>query len=116
MRPSPPNKARTGPSIRAASLKLGTVHTAAMPTWEIDVEYRLLGLSGCLVSAFSLGTMTFGSETDEKQSRFSTSNRVVDVGGTLIDTADVYGQPAPEDIVGASCSASVAPTFVNASS
>jgi aryl-alcohol dehydrogenase (NADP+) len=29
------------------------------------MEYRLLGNSGCAVSAFALGTLTFGNETDE---------------------------------------------------
>ena len=29
------------------------------------MEYRLLGLSGCAVSALALGTLTFGNETSE---------------------------------------------------
>jgi aryl-alcohol dehydrogenase-like predicted oxidoreductase len=29
------------------------------------MEYGLLGKSGCAVSAFALGTLTFGNETDE---------------------------------------------------
>jgi len=32
------------------------------------VEYRLLGLSGCAVSALALGTLTFGNETGETDS------------------------------------------------
>jgi aryl-alcohol dehydrogenase-like predicted oxidoreductase len=31
-------------------------------------EYRTLGRSGCAVSTLALGTMTFGSETDEAAS------------------------------------------------
>jgi len=33
------------------------------------MEYRLLGKSGCVVSTLALGTMTFGDETSEKDSR-----------------------------------------------
>jgi aryl-alcohol dehydrogenase-like predicted oxidoreductase len=29
------------------------------------MEYRLLGLSGCAVSALALGTLTFGNETSD---------------------------------------------------
>ena len=29
------------------------------------MEYRLLGSSGCAVSALALGTLTFGNETDQ---------------------------------------------------
>ena len=32
------------------------------------MEYRLLGLSGCAVSALALGTLTFGNETSETAS------------------------------------------------
>ena len=32
------------------------------------MEYRLLGLSGCAVSALALGTLTFGNETSEASS------------------------------------------------
>jgi aryl-alcohol dehydrogenase-like predicted oxidoreductase len=31
------------------------------------VDYRTLGYSGCAVSAFALGTMTFGVETEEAE-------------------------------------------------
>ena len=53
------------------------------------MEYRMLGRSGCAVSAFALGTMTFGNETDEKGAH-AQLDRFVEAGGTLIDTADVY--------------------------
>ena len=32
------------------------------------MKYRLLGLSGCAVSALALGTLTFGNETSETAS------------------------------------------------
>jgi aryl-alcohol dehydrogenase-like predicted oxidoreductase len=53
------------------------------------VEYRQLGPSGCLVSSFALGTMTFGSETDERASHWQL-DFFTESGGNLIDLADVY--------------------------
>jgi aryl-alcohol dehydrogenase-like predicted oxidoreductase len=38
------------------------------------VEYRLLGLSGCAVSALALGTLTFGNETSGTDSFSSTGS------------------------------------------
>jgi len=63
------------------------------------MEYRTLGRSGCAVSALCLGTMTFGTETDEKESH-AQLDRFVEVGGTFVDTADVYSGGASEEIVG----------------
>src|SRR5919109_1140959 len=63
------------------------------------MEYRLLGLSGCAVSALALGTLTFGNETSETYS-FAQLDRFVSAGGTLIDTADVYADGRSEQIIG----------------
>jgi aryl-alcohol dehydrogenase-like predicted oxidoreductase len=63
------------------------------------MEHRLLGRSGCAVSTLALGTMTFGSETDEDGSR-AQLDVFVESGGNLIDTADVYSGGASEEIVG----------------
>ena len=63
------------------------------------MEYRLLGLSGCAVSALALGTLTFGNETSETDS-FAQLDRFVSAGGTLIDTADVYADGRSEQIIG----------------
>ena len=63
------------------------------------MEYRLLGLSGCAVSALALGTLTFGNETSEADS-FAQLDRFVSAGGTLIDTADVYADGRSEQIIG----------------
>jgi aryl-alcohol dehydrogenase-like predicted oxidoreductase len=63
------------------------------------MEYRLLGLSGCAVSALALGTLTFGNETSENDS-FGQLDRFVAAGGTLIDTADVYADGRSEQIIG----------------
>ncbi len=63
------------------------------------MEYRLLGLSGCAVSALALGTLTFGNETSETDS-FAQLDRFISVGGTLVDTADVYADGRSEEIIG----------------
>jgi aryl-alcohol dehydrogenase-like predicted oxidoreductase len=71
----------------------------ATTTKEKFVLYRTLGRSGCAVSALALGTMTFGREADEQESH-AQLDRFVEVGGNLIDTADVYADAASEEIIG----------------
>ncbi|HEU4347057.1 MAG TPA: aldo/keto reductase [Actinoplanes sp.] len=63
------------------------------------MDYRTLGRSGCAVSTFCLGTMTFGDESDEKVSH-AQLDRFVEAGGTFVDTADVYTAGESERIVG----------------
>ena len=63
------------------------------------MEYRTLGRSGCAVSNVCLGTMTFGVETDEAGAH-EQLDRFVAEGGTLVDTADVYGSGRSEEIIG----------------
>ncbi len=63
------------------------------------MDYRTLGRSGCAVSSFCLGTMTFGTESDEQVSH-AQLDRFVEAGGTLVDTADVYSDGKSEEIVG----------------
>ena len=63
------------------------------------MDYRTLGRSGCAVSNLCLGTMTFGSETDEAGSH-AQLDRFVEAGGTLVDTADVYSAGVSEEIIG----------------
>jgi aryl-alcohol dehydrogenase-like predicted oxidoreductase len=64
-----------------------------------SMEYRLLGRTGCVVSRLALGTMTFGVETD-REGAHAQLDRYLDAGGTLIDTADVYGAAESEWIIG----------------
>ncbi len=63
------------------------------------MEYRYLGRSGIKVSEVCLGAMTFGREADE-----ATSHRMLDLfaelGGTFVDTADVYGPGTSEEVTG----------------
>ena len=53
------------------------------------------------VSELCLGTMTFGREADEEDSK-GLVGRFFEVGGNFIDTADVYGRGDSEEIVGRS--------------
>jgi aryl-alcohol dehydrogenase-like predicted oxidoreductase len=78
------------------------------------MEHRLMGRSGCAVSNLALGTMTFGSETDEAGAR-SQLDAFVTAGGNLVDTADVYSAGAAEEIIGrwlASCAPNVRDSIV----
>ena len=43
--------------------------------------------------------MTFGVETDE-QGAHQQLDRFIEAGGTLVDTADVYGDGRSEEIIG----------------
>ena len=63
------------------------------------MDYRSLGHSGCAVSALGLGSMTFGAETDEPGAH-EQLDHFVEAGGTLVDTADVYGDGMSEEIIG----------------
>jgi aryl-alcohol dehydrogenase-like predicted oxidoreductase len=63
------------------------------------MDYRTLGYSGCAVSSLCLGTMTFGVEADETVAH-QQLDRFVEAGGTLVDTADVYGGGRSEEIIG----------------
>ncbi|WP_410812730.1 aldo/keto reductase [Micromonospora sp. 067-2] len=63
------------------------------------MQYRRLGRSGTLVSHLCLGTMTFGAQTDEKES-FAQLDRFLDAGGNFLDTADVYNRGATETVIG----------------
>jgi aryl-alcohol dehydrogenase-like predicted oxidoreductase len=71
------------------------------------MELRPLGRSGLLVSALTLGTMTFGGEgqfasvgsTDVAGARRQI-DMCLDAGVNLIDTADIYSTGRAEEIVG----------------
>jgi len=63
------------------------------------MELRQVGGSGLRVSRFSLGTMTWGDSTDayDAQDQLTT---FLQVGGTTIDLAPVYGRGQAEQVVG----------------
>ncbi|MFO7948338.1 MAG: aldo/keto reductase [Armatimonadota bacterium] len=63
------------------------------------MEYRQLGRSGARVSKLCLGTMNFGARTEEPEAK-QIVNEALDGGINFIDTADVYGRGASEEMVG----------------
>jgi aryl-alcohol dehydrogenase-like predicted oxidoreductase len=66
------------------------------------MEYRRLGNSSLVVSAEGLGCMGMSQsygETDDKES-VATLHHAIDRGITFLDTADVYGIGANEELVG----------------
>ena len=65
------------------------------------MEYRALGRSGITVSAFGLGVMTFGSQTDEAEA-FRQLDMAFDAGVTLFDTAENYPSPISPETQGRS--------------
>lgn len=63
------------------------------------MQYRKLGNTGTIVTAYCLGTMTFGAEADEATS-FQLMDDYVAAGGNFLDTADVYSAGKSEEIIG----------------
>jgi len=63
------------------------------------MEYRSLGRTGVQVSALSLGTMLFGSSTDEDEAT-ALVECALDHGINSIDTANIYGRGRSEEILG----------------
>src|SRR5437660_8556767 len=66
------------------------------------MKLRTLGSGGLTVSALGLGCMgmsqSYGALDDDESIR--TIHRALDLGVTLIDTADAYGKGANERLVG----------------
>src|SRR4051812_38908627 len=56
-----------------------------------DMNYRRLGDSGLVVSAVGLGANNFGRRIDIDATR-AVVDAAFEVGITLIDTADIYGE------------------------
>ena len=63
------------------------------------MDYRKLGRSGLKVSPICLGTMMFGVQTSEADSR-RIIDKARDTGINFIDTADVYGAGVSEEVTG----------------
>lgn len=65
------------------------------------METRVLGRSDVRVSAACLGTMTFGTATDETEA-FRQMDYAVEQGVTFFDTAELYAVPPTAETYGAS--------------
>jgi aryl-alcohol dehydrogenase-like predicted oxidoreductase len=63
------------------------------------MEQRYVGSSGLRVSRLALGTMTWGRDTDEHESREQLS-AFLEAGGTFVDTAAGYADGAAESLLG----------------
>ncbi len=63
------------------------------------MQQRHVGNTGLRVSRLALGTMTWGSATDEHEARDQLV-AFADAGGTLLDTAHIYGGGASETLLG----------------
>ena len=70
------------------------------------MELRSLGHTGLMVSRLALGTMTWGSDTGADDAA-AQLKAFTEAGGTLIDTANVYGGGEAERILGALLAESV---------
>lgn len=78
---------------------------AAPLSYNRSVELRPLGRSGLQVSALALGTMNFGADwhgigaVDDKTAS-SLLDAALERGVNLLDTADIYGRGASEEMLG----------------
>jgi aryl-alcohol dehydrogenase-like predicted oxidoreductase len=63
------------------------------------MNYRYIGRSGLRVSPICLGTMTFGSQCDEKNA-FAIMDKAYDAGVNFFDTAELYPVPPEEKLAG----------------
>lgn len=63
------------------------------------MQPRRAGSSGLLISPVTLGTMTWGRDTDEHEAR-ALLEAYLGAGGTTLDTAGSYGDGAAEEALG----------------
>jgi len=70
------------------------------PGWHArTVQRRRVGGSGLSVSRIGLGTMTWGEDTDADAAGEQLL-AFVEAGGTLVETADVYGDGTAQEVLG----------------
>jgi aryl-alcohol dehydrogenase-like predicted oxidoreductase len=63
------------------------------------MDYRSFGRTGMKVSPLCLGCMNFGGKTNASDS-YAIIDRALDAGINFLDTANVYGRGASEEVVG----------------
>ncbi|MCL4431011.1 MAG: aldo/keto reductase [Epsilonproteobacteria bacterium] len=63
------------------------------------MEYRYIGRTGLRVSPICMGTMTFGSQCDEKAA-FAIMDKAYDCGVNFFDTAELYPVPPTAKLAG----------------
>ena len=63
------------------------------------MEYRYIGRTGLRVSPICMGTMTFGSQCDEKAA-FAIMDKAYDHGVNFFDTAELYPVPPTAELAG----------------
>jgi len=63
------------------------------------MEYRYIGKTGLRVTPICLGTMSFGSWSDEKES-YKIMDKAIDRGINFFDTAELYPVPSKEKYAG----------------
>ena len=63
------------------------------------MQQRAVGHTGLKVSRLGLGTMSWGTSTDEHEAREQLRS-YLDAGGNLLDTAHIYGGGASEELLG----------------
>ena len=64
------------------------------------MQLKPLGQSGLMVSAFGLGSMTFGGQTPAWDARQMLDHFVQEQGGNFIDTANSYNGGKAEEVIG----------------
>src|SRR6478672_9811108 len=85
--------------MRASNIHISTIGTTMA---SVKMKTRRLGSQGLITSAIGLGCMgmsDFYGPSNEKQS-IATIHRAVELGVTLLDTADIYGPFTNEELVG----------------
>jgi aryl-alcohol dehydrogenase-like predicted oxidoreductase len=73
--------------------------TEADPLGKDVMQYRILGRTGVSVSSLSLGTMLFGGATGQEDAA-TMLDLAVAAGINSVDTANVYGRGASEELLG----------------
>lgn len=66
---------------------------------DFTMNFRYIGKTGLRVSPICMGTMTFGSQCDEKEA-FKIMDKAYDAGVNFYDTAELYAIPPKKETVG----------------